>query len=76
LSTEHKDLLKGSYPETDFEKCWIFEAGREPGGFFKIILIFIGAAVLLLGGAAGLIVGLKQKSESNESPSRRLPRRG
>ena len=63
LTTEQKDLLKGTYPETDFEKCLIIEVGREPGGTFKIILFFAGAAMLLIGGVAGLIVRAKQKPE-------------
>jgi hypothetical protein len=63
LTIEQKDLLKGTYPETDFEKCLIIEVGREPGGTFKIILFFAGAAMLLIGGIAGLIVRAKQKPE-------------
>ena len=60
LTTEQKDLLKDTYPETDFDKCLIIEVGREPGGLFKIILFFLGAIVLLIGGVAGLIVRAKQ----------------
>ena len=62
VSTQQKDLLKDTYPDTDFDKCLIIEVGREPGGVFKIILFFTGALVLLIGGVAGLIVRAKQRT--------------
>jgi hypothetical protein len=63
LTSEQKNLLKETYPETDFDKCLIIEVGREPGGIFKVILFFAGAILLLIGGVAGLIVRAKQDPE-------------
>ena len=63
LSFNQRKQLQEAYPDTDFNKCWIIEVGRAPGGFFKLILLFTGAGLLFLGGAAGIIVALKQKKE-------------
>ena len=58
------DLLKKSYPNTDFDKCLIFQEGRTAisprvvvlRGF--VFLMGAGSAVSLLGGIAFLVVGI------------------
>lgn len=50
LGSEEQNLLRSSYPKTDFSKCWILEHGRRPGGAQKVlIMIGLGIVGLLIG---------------------------
>ena len=48
LSEKELKILRGSYPSTDFTKCWIIEDGREPASMGKYAMLFGGGSVLAL----------------------------
>ena len=58
IDSKAHDLLKKSYPKTDFDKCIIFEEGRTPYSRGSIFLMGAGSAVCLLGGIGFLVIGL------------------
>jgi hypothetical protein len=50
LGYKEKQLLANRYPGTNFEKCIIFEEGREPASTMKVYLYWaIGGAIVLAG---------------------------
>lgn len=67
LDSEERKLLKESYPGIDFDKCWILETGREPGGLGKIILMILGGLVLSLGMIGFWIAGRSKGSAAPET---------
>jgi hypothetical protein len=50
ISSKETELLRHSYPTTDFDTCWIVEAGREPAGTGKYLAFFGGGGLLVLAG--------------------------
>jgi hypothetical protein len=56
ISSKETELLRHSYPTTDFDKCWIVEEGREPAGAGKYMAFFGGGALLVLAGL-GMMFG-------------------
>jgi hypothetical protein len=47
LGRSEKATLERSYPEVDFDSCWIFELGREPSGF-EVIAGSLGGGLALI----------------------------
>jgi hypothetical protein len=63
LGAEEKKLLKQKYPDTDFDKCWIFEPDRQPAGMGKIGLFLGGGGLLLLGGLGAMIASFRRRPQ-------------
>jgi hypothetical protein len=55
LDGETRKLLKESYPEVDFERCWILEEGRTPASTLGALAL-MGAGLGLLGLAVWLFL--------------------
>src|SRR5262249_14453864 len=50
LSVEERQLLEKSYPETNFDRCFFIEEGREPAGQSEwMVMIGAGGAAILTG---------------------------
>jgi hypothetical protein len=47
LGRSEKATLERSYPEVDFDACWIFELGRAPSGF-EVIAGSLGGGIALI----------------------------
>jgi hypothetical protein len=56
LGSKEKDLLRQSYPGTNFDKCLIIQEGREPAGMTKLVLMMGGGALAALLGV-GMVFG-------------------
>lgn len=56
MTSKEIELLRHSYPTTNFDKCWIVEEGREPAGAGKYMAFFGGGALLVLAGL-GMMFG-------------------
>jgi hypothetical protein len=55
LGDKEKEVLRGSYPQTNFDRCWIIEPEREPAGLAKIGG-YLGGGVVLMGVALFLFL--------------------
>jgi hypothetical protein len=63
LGAEEKKVLKQSYPNTDFDKCWIIEPDRQPAGMGKLVAFLGGGALLLVGGVGAMIASSRRRRE-------------
>lgn len=56
MGSEERDLLKGSYPGSNLESCYILEEGRTPSGTGALMGYFLGGLALMgVGGALFLV---------------------
>ena len=60
LDPKIRNLLKQSYPGTDFDKCLIIQEGRAPFGFGLVALTGGGAVLALLIGVVLLILSFRK----------------
>lgn len=67
LDREEEELLRSSYPDTDFGQCIIFEVGRSPMGSGGATLFIVAGVGCLLGVGVWTVLGLRgDSSDRNE----------
>ena len=60
LGSDERRLLKESYPDIDFDTCWIVEAGKAPASTGKLMGMIGGGAGLSIVAAGLLLVAAKR----------------
>ncbi len=63
LTSEEREFLEKSYPQTDIGKCWVLELDRRPASPGALLVYFGGGTLML--GVIALLAWLRRQREAN-----------